>query len=79
MFFFLFFRYVDRLKENLKQTLTLADKMTFHEKEMVLKRGETKQEQAEIQPKLDLIIKKTKEVQKQVGKSLVYCMTLVRK
>lgn len=40
--------------------------MTFHEKEMVLKRGETKQEQAEIQPKLDLIIKKTKEVQKQV-------------
>ena len=53
--------------------------MTFHEKEMVLKRGETKQEQAEIQPKLDLIIKKTKEVQKQVGKSLVFCMTLVRK
>lgn len=59
-------RYVDRLKDNLKQTLTLADKMTFHEKEMVLKRGETKQEQAEIQPKLDLIIKKTKEVQKQM-------------
>lgn len=59
-------RYVDRLKDNLKQTLTLADKMTFHEKEMVVKRQATLEEQLEIQPKLDLIIKKTKEMQKQM-------------
>lgn len=66
IFFFDKHRYVDRLKDDLKQTLTLADKMTFHEKEMLVKCQESKDEQAEIQPKLDLIIKKTKEMQKQV-------------
>ncbi|XP_052091242.1 CDK5 regulatory subunit-associated protein 3-like [Mytilus californianus] len=59
-------RYVDRLRDDLKQILTLADKMTFHEKEMVVKKEEAIQEQTEIQPKLDMIIKKTKEVQKQM-------------
>lgn len=59
------------MRDDLKQILTLADKMTFHEKEMVVKRDEAIQEQTEIQPKLDLIIKKTREVQKQVK----YCIS----
>ena len=66
-FFILWHRYVDRLKESLCQTLTLADKMVFYEKEMVVKRKATVEEERELEPKLDILIMKTKELQKQVG------------
>ncbi|XP_022286338.1 CDK5 regulatory subunit-associated protein 3-like [Crassostrea virginica] len=59
-------RYVDRLKENLKQMLNLADKMVFLEKQMLVKYKEADSEQSETQPKLELVIKRTKEMQKQM-------------
>lgn len=61
-----YFRYVDRLKETLKQMLNLADKMVFLEKEMVVKHKDADVEQSETQPKLELVIRRTKEMQEQV-------------
>ncbi|KAK3105980.1 hypothetical protein FSP39_010044, partial [Pinctada imbricata] len=63
-------RYVDRLKESLKQTLTLADKMIFLEKEMVVKHKKAVEEQGELEPKLDVIIKRTKEMQQQMEEEI---------
>ena len=60
-------RYVDRLKDSLRQTLTLADKMVFYEKEMVVRRKESVEEEREVLPRLDLLIQKTKEMQKQAS------------
>ena len=60
------FRYVDRLKDSLKQTLTLADKMVFHEKEMVDRRTLAVEEETEISPKVSDLVKRTKIMQKQV-------------
>ena len=60
------FRYVDRLKDSLKQTLTLADKMVFHEKEMVDRRTLAVEEETEISPKVVDLVKRTKLMQKQV-------------
>ena len=57
---------MDRLKESLCQTLTLADKMVFYEKEMVVQRKESVEEERDLEPKLDVLIEKTKEMQKQV-------------
>lgn len=63
----LYYRYVDRLKETLKQMLSLADKMVFLEKQMVVKYKDADSELREVQPKLELVIKRTKEMQKQVS------------
>jgi hypothetical protein len=63
---------VERLKETLRQMLTLADKMVFLEKEMVVKHKEAEVEQEETQPKLELVIKRTKEMKKQVTRRKVY-------
>ncbi|KAL5009859.1 hypothetical protein ScPMuIL_012164 [Solemya velum] len=63
-------RYVDRLKESLKQTLTLADKMVFLEKEMVVKRRDALEEQRLTEPKLDVITQRTKEMQKQMEQEI---------
>ncbi|KAJ8307195.1 hypothetical protein KUTeg_015279, partial [Tegillarca granosa] len=57
--------YVDRLKEKMKQTLNLADKMLFYEKDMVSRRKQSVEEQKELEPKLDLVVLRTKEMQKQ--------------
>ena len=46
--------------------LNLADKMVFLEKQMLVKYKEVDSEQSETQPKLELVIKRTKEMQKQV-------------
>ena len=46
--------------------LNLADKMVFLEKQMLVKYKEADSEQSETQPKLELVIKRTKEMQKQV-------------
>lgn len=59
-------RYVDRLKESLCQTLTLADKMVFYEKEMVVRRKESVEEERDLVPKSDVLIERTKEIQKQM-------------
>ncbi|XP_050404822.2 CDK5 regulatory subunit-associated protein 3 [Patella vulgata] len=59
-------RFVNRVNDNLKQILTLADKMNFLERQAVIRRKEALEEQKEVEPKLDIIIKKTKELQKQL-------------
>ena len=46
--------------------LNLADKMVFLEKQMLVKYKEADSEQSETQPKLELVIKRTKDMQKQV-------------
>lgn len=47
--------------------LSLADKMVFLEKQMVVKYKDADSELREVQPKLELVIKRTKEMQKQVS------------
>ncbi|KAL4228499.1 CDK5 regulatory subunit associated protein 3 [Mactra antiquata] len=59
-------RYVERLKDTLKSTLTLADKMLFYEKETVIRRQEAINEAVEIAPKVEILVKRTKEMQKQM-------------
>ena len=45
--------------------------MVFYEKEMVVKRKATVEEERELEPKLDILIVKTKELQRQVGKDKI--------
>ncbi|CAH1774392.1 unnamed protein product [Owenia fusiformis] len=59
-------RYVDRLTETLKKTLGQADKMVALQRLMISKREELIEEQATTEPKLDLIISKTKQLKKQI-------------
>ncbi|ESP02849.1 hypothetical protein LOTGIDRAFT_230360 [Lottia gigantea] len=59
-------RYVNRVHDNLKQILLLADKMTYLEKQAVIRRNEALEEQQEVEPKLDTLIKRTKQLQKQL-------------
>ncbi|WAR04148.1 CK5P3-like protein, partial [Mya arenaria] len=59
-------RYVERVKDSLRQTLTLADKMVFYEKEMVSRRDEAINEERELQPRVQELVKKTKVLQKQM-------------
>lgn len=62
----MFFRYVERLEESLRQNLVLADKMVFQEKEIARRRHEAQREEGELQPKLDVLRRDTKELKKQV-------------
>ena len=41
--------------------------MVFYEKEMVVRRKESVVEERDLVPKLDVLIEKTKEIQKQVS------------
>lgn len=51
----------------MKQTLNLADKMIFYEKDMVNRHKQSVEEQKELEPKLDIVVLRTKEMQKQVS------------
>ncbi|XP_060578828.1 CDK5 regulatory subunit-associated protein 3-like isoform X2 [Ruditapes philippinarum] len=59
-------RYVERLKDTLKSTLSLADKMIFYEKETISRRHDMETEERDLIPKLDVLVKRTKEMQKQM-------------
>ncbi|XP_045210183.2 CDK5 regulatory subunit-associated protein 3-like isoform X1 [Mercenaria mercenaria] len=59
-------RYVERLKDTLKSTLTLADKMIFYQKETISRRHDMEKEERELLPKLEVLVKRTKEMQKQM-------------
>ncbi|KAJ9598386.1 hypothetical protein L9F63_010908, partial [Diploptera punctata] len=56
-------RYVDHLANSLKQKLDLADKMVASQKAVQQQRKEAKEEVSNLQPKLKLIIARTKELQ----------------
>ncbi len=60
------YRYVGRLAEKLKKTLESSEKMLSLSRLMVTRRQEALTEQTQLQPKVDLIRKRTKELQKQV-------------
>ncbi|ELT98163.1 hypothetical protein CAPTEDRAFT_19870 [Capitella teleta] len=58
--------YVDRLADSLKKIMTDAERAESLSRLMVAKRQEALQEEAGVEPKLDLIRKRTKELQKQI-------------
>ncbi|XP_069763185.1 CDK5 regulatory subunit-associated protein 3 isoform X2 [Narcine bancroftii] len=57
-------RYVDRVTELLQQKLKQAEAVREKQHLMVQKRQEALKEQADLEPKLDLLIQRTKELQK---------------
>lgn len=59
-------RYVDRVTELLQQKLKQSQLLALKKELMVQKQQEALQEQAVLEPKLDLLLEKTKELQKLV-------------
>lgn len=59
-------KYVERLTETLKQKFALVNKIMESQANIIVKREEMLAEQKEFEPKLSLIITKTKELQKQI-------------
>lgn len=59
-------RYVDRVTEFLQQKLKQSQLLALKKELMVQKQQEALQEQAALEPKLDLLLEKTKELQKLV-------------
>ncbi|XP_059151211.1 CDK5 regulatory subunit-associated protein 3-like [Physella acuta] len=59
-------RYVDRLRDSLRQKLLLADKMLQSEKEMAGTRIEAVNEEKDLEPQLELLRKQTKVLKKQL-------------
>ncbi|KAH6930105.1 hypothetical protein HPB50_009464 [Hyalomma asiaticum] len=59
-------KYVDRLVETLQQKLYLADKNLQSREAVATRRQEALEEQRQLQPKLDLILAKIRQLQKQV-------------
>ncbi|XP_016046740.2 CDK5 regulatory subunit-associated protein 3 isoform X2 [Erinaceus europaeus] len=57
-------RYVDRVTEFLQQKLKQSQLLALKKEVMVQKQQEALQEQAALEPKLDLLLEKTKELQK---------------
>ena len=62
-------RYVDRVTELLQQKLKQSQLLALKKELMVQKQQEALQEQAVLEPKLDLLLEKTKELQKLVRAS----------
>ncbi|XP_044300644.1 CDK5 regulatory subunit-associated protein 3 isoform X1 [Varanus komodoensis] len=57
-------RYVDRVTELLRQKLKQADLLLLKKELMIQKRQEALEEQASLEPKLDLLLQKTRDLQK---------------
>ncbi|XP_061444933.1 CDK5 regulatory subunit-associated protein 3 [Rhineura floridana] len=57
-------RYVDRVTELLRQRLKQADLLLLKKELMVQKRQEALEEQANLEPKLDILVEKTRDLQK---------------
>lgn len=60
-------RYVDRVTEFLQQKLKQSQLLALKKELMVQKQQEALQEQAALEPKLDLLLEMTKELQKLVS------------
>ena len=63
------FRYVERLAGSLNKKLDDAEKLMARSRLMVTRRTEALDEERGVQPKLDLIRKRTTELKQQVRKS----------
>jgi len=59
-------RYVDRLTANLRKLTSDADKMLSLSRLMSTRHSEADDEQKQLEPQLDLLRQRTKELQKQV-------------
>lgn len=62
--------YVDRLTANLEKLMSDADKMSSMSRLMATRREDSVAEQQLLEPQLDLLRRRTKELQKQVGASI---------
>lgn len=60
-------RYVDRVTELLHQKLKQADLLLLKKELMIQKGQDALDEQASLEPKLDLLVQKTKDLQKLVS------------
>uniref|UniRef100_A0A2K6UQT6 CDK5 regulatory subunit associated protein 3 n=1 Tax=Saimiri boliviensis boliviensis TaxID=39432 RepID=A0A2K6UQT6_SAIBB len=66
-------RYVDRVTEFLQQKLKQSQLLALKKELMVQKQQEALEEQAALEPKLDLLLEKTKELQKLVRQERETC------
>ena len=63
-------RYVDRLADSLQQKLKTANNLLRQARAMTERRKAARELQIETEPKLAVLIKKTKELKQQVGSVL---------
>lgn len=66
-------RYVDRVTELLQQKLKQSQLLALKKELMVQKQQEALREQAALEPKLDLLLEKTRELQKLVRRGRQAC------
>ncbi|KAK6473157.1 CDK5 regulatory subunit-associated protein 3 [Huso huso] len=59
-------RYVDRVTELLRQKLKQADILVLKQQAMAERRQEALREQGQLEPRIDLLVQRTKELQKQI-------------
>ncbi|MGH0162151.1 UNVERIFIED_CONTAM: hypothetical protein FKN15_042330 [Acipenser sinensis] len=60
-------RYVDRVTELLRQKLKQADILVLKQQAMAERRQEALREQGQLEPRIDLLVQRTKELQKQAS------------
>ena len=65
-------RYLDRLADSLQQKLKVSEKLVTSIKVMADKRQAATIEQRDLEPKLEIIRTKTKELQEQVSQQSYY-------
>ncbi|XP_028399693.1 CDK5 regulatory subunit-associated protein 3-like [Dendronephthya gigantea] len=63
-------RYVDRLTESLQHKLKLSEKMQASCKVLAERKREAAAHQSELEPKLDVIVTKTKQLQQQISEEI---------
>ncbi|XP_033100530.1 CDK5 regulatory subunit-associated protein 3-like [Anneissia japonica] len=63
-------RYVDRLADSLKEKLVYQEKMIASQKAVVEKRQASLEEQRKLEPKLDTLIMKTRELKQQIEQEI---------
>lgn len=66
LFFFYVLRYVERVSEMLRQKLKQADILVLKAATMAERRQEALQEQSRLEPRVDLLAGRTRELQKLV-------------
>lgn len=74
--FLFYIRYVDRLVDSLKSKLEAAEKMAESQKVVKMKYEEALEEQRKLEPKINLIVEKTKILLSQVKDAFEYLCIL---
>ena len=70
IYFFDFHRYVDRLRDSLRQKLASADKMVMNEKEASAVRRAAEEEGEALKPQLDALKAQTKDLKSRLEEDL---------